>query len=71
MRQRDETTGRYPAETELHAIDFLFPNRPAEPDLESLDLESAPFRCKEMAEFMDEDDHIENGDHDSDPEEYL
>jgi hypothetical protein len=39
--------------------------------LESLDFQSTPFGGKKMPEFMDEDDHIENGDHHSNPEEHL
>jgi len=40
----------------------FFPNRLAEPDLESLYFESAPACSKKMPQFVNKDDDVENDD---------
>ena len=71
LRQRDEAAGGNPAEAVLHAVDFLFPDRLAEPDLETVDLQAAPFRRPEVAEFVNEDDDVENRQHDGNQQDHL
>jgi hypothetical protein len=71
LRQRDKSAGGDPAEAVLHAVDFLFPDRLAEPDLETVDSQATPFRGPEVAEFMDEDDDVEHHHNDEDQNDDL
>jgi hypothetical protein len=62
LRQGDVATGGNGAKEILDAIDFLGPERFAEPDGEFIDLEAAPFGGEEMAEFVDDDEDVKEKD---------
>ncbi len=62
LRQRDITACRYGAEDVVDAVDLPGPERLAEPDGEFIDLQAAPFGGEEMAQFVDDDEDVEERD---------
>ena len=62
LRQRDVTAGGNGAEDVIDAVDFLRPERLAEPDGKLIDPEPAPFRGEEMAQLVDDDQDVKKED---------
>jgi hypothetical protein len=71
LRQRHKPACRDPAEAVLHAVDFFFPNRFPEPNLETVDLEPTPLACEKVAEFVDENDDVEDHQNDENQQNHL
>src|SRR5262249_30326614 len=59
LGQGDITAGRDRAQAIGDAVDFLLPDRFSEPDGEAIDLQTPPAGGDEMAQFVDEDQQIE------------
>ncbi len=62
LRQGDKAAERNRAERVGDSVDFLFPDRLAEPDTELLDHQPAPFRREEMPELMHDDEQVKEDD---------
>ena len=71
LGQCDKATRRNPTEPVLHPIDFLFPNRCAEPNLEALDAQAAPLGGEEVTQLVDKNNDVENHQNNGNQQDHL
>ena len=58
--KQNESSGRYPSQAVLNAVDVLFPDRPPKPDPEFVDVQPSPPSGQKMAQFMNDNEEIKN-----------